>query len=91
VFVIFDGVWMRGVVESFVVNIRRYIYGWQMWLRAFCMARAKRHGAGRARLIHAIRAGACYRSIVDGQFRKRGVSSLSQVVAIGDRANHAAG
>lgn len=51
------------------MNIRRYVYGWAMWVRCFRMMRAKKHGAGKAKLIHAIRCAACYRSVVDGQFR----------------------
>lgn len=53
-----------------MMNIVRYIRGWMAFVRTFRLMRAKRHGAGRARLIHCIRGGACSRSIVDGQFRR---------------------
>ena len=51
--------------------LRRYVYGWQCFARAYRMARRKKHGAGRMRLLYALRMGACFRFIADGQFCNR--------------------
>ena len=50
--------------------LRRYIYGWQCFVRAYRMARGKKRGAGKQRLLYAIKTGFGYRWIVDGQFRR---------------------
>lgn len=49
--------------------IRRYLYGWLMFARAVHMARTKKRGAGRLPWRYALKMGASYRWIVDGQLR----------------------
>lgn len=46
----------------------RYLYGWRMFVRAVYMARTKRRGAGPMRWSYALKMGAGYRYLVDGQF-----------------------
>lgn len=50
--------------------MNRYLYGWFMFVRAFRMARAKKHGAGQQSLVNAFKMGAAYRFIVDGQHKR---------------------
>ncbi len=45
----------------------RYVEGWRAAIRSFRMARAKKHGAGRAPIWIAMRIAAWDRFIVDGQ------------------------
>lgn len=47
----------------------RYWHGWASALRAYRMARTKKHGAGRSPVMHALKIAAGYRFIVDGQHR----------------------
>ena len=48
--------------------MRRYCYGWWMAVRGYKLARLKKHGAGPAPRWVAMRMGASYRGIIDGQF-----------------------
>jgi predicted ATPase len=50
--------------------MRRYINGWKGAFRAFKMARAKKHGAGKSTILNAMKIAAGYRFIIDGQHRK---------------------
>lgn len=54
---------------SRLIQIGRYVYGWQCFFRTLRMARAKKHGAGKQTWENAIKSAACYRYIVDGQFK----------------------
>jgi len=47
--------------------MKRYLYGWAMFIRAVYLARTKKRGAGRMSWSHAVKMGGCYRFIVDGQ------------------------
>lgn len=47
--------------------MQRYLYGWLMFVRAVWMARRKKRGAGKMPWGNAIKMGAAYRYIVDGQ------------------------
>lgn len=49
--------------------VGRYFLGWLAFVRAFRLARRKKHGAGKQRLVHAWKGACCARFIVDGQHR----------------------
>lgn len=49
--------------------VRRYVYGWYMYGRAFWKTQTKKHGAGRTSLVISHRMGMASRWLVDGQMR----------------------
>lgn len=51
------------------IHLIRYFRGWASATRAYRMARAKKHGAGKSTIMNALKIGAGYRFIVDGQYR----------------------
>ena len=60
---------MTQALSALPAKLARYVYGWRCFVRTYRMARGKKRGAGKAKFIHAVRAGLCYRWIVDGQQR----------------------
>jgi hypothetical protein len=53
-----------------MTSLRRYLYGWWMFARAVWLSRTKKRGAGRMPWSNAMKMGAAYRYIVDGQNRR---------------------
>lgn len=47
--------------------MRRYLYGWRMWLWAVRQSRAKRHGVGPMKWKYVFKNASCVRWLVDGQ------------------------
>lgn len=49
--------------------MRRYAYGWWMFIRTVVKVRTKRHGAGPQTWSHAFKSAGSVRFLVDGQHR----------------------
>lgn len=50
------------------MQFARYCKGWASAIRAYRMARRKKHGAGNSPMLQAMKIAAGYRFVVDGQY-----------------------